>query len=54
VNVEGRIMTDMTKHAVRTVSSVGLTMRDANVGICLLDEQVREYYATNEAARRGP
>jgi hypothetical protein len=54
VNVEGRIMSDMTKHAVRTVSSVGLTPRDANVGIRLLDEQVREYYTMNESAQRGP
>jgi hypothetical protein len=44
VNEEGKIMTNMTKHAVRTVCSVGLTLRDVNFGICLLDEQVREYH----------
>jgi hypothetical protein len=56
VNVEGRIMTRAIRHAVRTVSSVGLTLNDVNVGIRLLDEQVREYHNVRGggAARMGP
>jgi hypothetical protein len=36
-------MAHMIRHAVWSVSAVGLTLRDVNVGMRLLDEQVREY-----------
>ncbi len=44
VNVEGRIMTDAIGHAVRTMSSVGLTLNNVNVGMRLLERQVREFH----------
>ncbi|KAL3817353.1 hypothetical protein ACHAXA_004479 [Cyclostephanos tholiformis] len=44
VNVEGRIMTDAIRHAVRTISSVGLTLDDVNVAMRLLERQVREFH----------
>ncbi len=52
MNVEGRIMTNMIKRAVRTMSSMGLTLNDANVGMRLLDKQVREYHYGRVGAAR--
>jgi len=45
VNVEGRVLSDGTKHAVRTKSSVGLTLDDINLGVCLVMKQMREFHA---------
>jgi hypothetical protein len=52
MNVEGRIMTNMIKRAVRTVSLMGLMLNDANVGMRLLDKQVREYHYGRVGAAR--
>lgn len=43
VTVEGRKMNDSIGHAVQTLSTVGLTLREVNVAIRLLEKQVQEY-----------
>jgi hypothetical protein len=40
-----RIVEDARKHAVRTVSSIGLTLADVEWGIGLLEKQILEYHS---------
>lgn len=40
-----RIVEDAKKHAVKTISSVGLTLTNVELGIRLLEQQVLEYHS---------
>lgn len=43
VRVEGKVSRDAAKHAVRTESSVGITMVDARKGVRMLERQIQQY-----------
>lgn len=48
VNVEGRVSQDATKHAVRTESSVGLTLRDVDLAVDLIEKQMLDFHAQHQ------
>ena len=39
------IMEDAKKHAVKTISSIGLTVTDVELGIALLEKQILDYHS---------
>ena len=44
VNVEGRVLPEAIKHAVKTKSSVGLTLTEVCLGVRLIETQIREFH----------
>jgi hypothetical protein len=46
-----RVVEDARKHAVRTISSIGLTLADVEWGIRLLEKQILEYHSTTHATK---
>ena len=46
VNVEGRVLPEAIKHAVKTESSVGLTLTEVCLGVRLIETQIREFHLT--------
>ncbi|KAL7544187.1 hypothetical protein ACHAWF_007566 [Thalassiosira exigua] len=47
VHVEGKVSRDTATHAVRTASSVGLTLEDVKDGLEMVERQIREFHSVS-------
>jgi len=50
IHVEGRVLQEAKGHAVRTKSSVGLTLQDVAVGMQLVSKQIQEFHDKNASS----